>query len=214
MSYIYKVTNKINGRSYIGSTNRTPHDRWIEHISSSKSERCKDRPLYIAMNKYRVENFDLETIEECDDDIAFEREIYWIDFYDTFRNGYNATYGGGGKSTIDYGLVYETYKQLGLSLADTADRLGISKDQASIIIRSLSGANRLKRIDKRSVRVNMFSKDMKYIRTFSSINDASKFLVEQNGVGENCISGYGAHISKACRGERKSAGGYIWKYAS
>lgn len=65
MGYIYKITNKINHKMYIGKTNYAdPYDRFKEHIRDSKKERCKNRPLYRAMNKYGLENFEFEVIEE------------------------------------------------------------------------------------------------------------------------------------------------------
>ena len=67
-----------------------------------KKERCEKRPLYNAMNKYGPENFSIEQIEECNSDIVNEQEIYWIEFYGSFKNGYNATFGGDGKHYADY----------------------------------------------------------------------------------------------------------------
>ena len=96
MAYIYKITNKTNQKSYIGKTTRTPQERFEEHRREAKRDRSKDRPFYKAINKYGMDNFTLETIEECSDEVASEREQFWIQAYATFKNGYNATYGGDG----------------------------------------------------------------------------------------------------------------------
>lgn len=86
---IYKITNNINGLSYIGKTlNYT--DRIRKHKSGrSKVSISKDIQIY------GVENFDFEILEsdilECHLD---QRENHWISFYDTFNNGYNKTSGG------------------------------------------------------------------------------------------------------------------------
>ena len=53
------------------------------------------------MNKYGIEHFHIEEIEECDDNIVNEREVYWIKFYNSYHNGYNATYGGEGRREYD-----------------------------------------------------------------------------------------------------------------
>lgn len=60
-----------------------------------------NRYLYDAMNKYGYDNFVCSLIEECDDSLLDEREIYWIKFYNTTNksNGYNMTIGGGGGNT-------------------------------------------------------------------------------------------------------------------
>ena len=98
MGYIYKITNKINQKSYIGLTSKSVEERWKEHIASIN--KLKDqRPLYSALAKYGVDSFSIETIEEVDNDFLGERETYWISYYDSYKNGYNATLGGDGKWT-------------------------------------------------------------------------------------------------------------------
>lgn len=94
MGYIYKITNNINNKCYIGQTGRTIQVRWLEHIRPSKYK--SDLPLYRAISKYGVDNFSIEEIEECDNTVLDEREIYWINYFDAYRNGYNCTEGGGG----------------------------------------------------------------------------------------------------------------------
>ena len=108
MGYIYKITNDINNKIYIGKTEHiNPEDRWKEHLNDYKKERCEKRPLYAAMNKYRVEHFHFEVIEETqNDEISCEREQYWIEKLRTYVgfkdcNGYNATLGGDGKSYLN-----------------------------------------------------------------------------------------------------------------
>ena len=65
MGYIYKITNDVNGKMYIGKTEReNPEDRWKEHLRGYKKERFEKRPLYYAMNKYGTEHFHFEVIEK------------------------------------------------------------------------------------------------------------------------------------------------------
>ena len=87
MGYIYKITNLINNKIYIGLTTRTVEMRWKEHVRGTQ---------YIdnAIKEFGKENFIIETIEECEDDVADDREIYWIQYYDSYHNGYNYTLGG------------------------------------------------------------------------------------------------------------------------
>ena len=100
--YIYKITNSVNGKSYIGQTQNTIEERWKEHIKDSKKKMVQHRPLYSAINKYGIENFSIEQIEECPEEILFQREIYWIEYYHTYSNGYNATLGGEGTCLYNY----------------------------------------------------------------------------------------------------------------
>ena len=99
MPYIYKITNDIDSNIYIGKTNHeNPHKRFKEHLNDSKKERCKNRQLYKLMNLYGQEHFYFDVIEEVEDDeIACLREAYWIEYYDTYKNGLNGTLGGDGK---------------------------------------------------------------------------------------------------------------------
>lgn len=100
---IYKITNKINGKSYIGQSVDIER-RWRNHKQYYKQKECVNYKyaLYSAFRKYGIENFDFQIIEECDKDSLNDREIYWIDYYDTFKKGYNNTKGGGGS----YGQSY------------------------------------------------------------------------------------------------------------
>jgi len=105
MGYIYKITNDVNGKMYVGKTEQTdPYKRWKQHIQDSKRDEHKERPLYRAINKYGIEHFRFEVIEETNN--TYEREQYWIDKLRTYAglknsNGYNATLGGEGKCQIN-----------------------------------------------------------------------------------------------------------------
>lgn len=71
--------------------------RWNEHKDRAKHprEECDKRsPIYLAIRKYGLENFSFSIIEECRQEELKDREIYWIEYYHTFENGYNATRGG------------------------------------------------------------------------------------------------------------------------
>ena len=80
--WIYKITNNINGKVYIGQSNN-PKRRFNEHINGSGS-----KIVYKAIKKYGKENFSFEIIEGPIENYN-EREEYWISFYDSCKNGYN-----------------------------------------------------------------------------------------------------------------------------
>lgn len=110
MGYIYKITNNINGKCYIGKTERTINVRWSEHIRLSRLK--LDLPLYRAFLKYGVENFSIEEVEQCNNTVIDEREIYWIDYFNSYKNGYNCTAGGEGgiKTHEEYiDIIIERY---------------------------------------------------------------------------------------------------------
>lgn len=96
---IYKITNTINNKLYIGQTvdfnNRT---RLHEETGFNKNAECYNYPLYRAIRKYGITNFEIEIIEHCSSlDELNEREIYYIATLDTIIDhgkGYNLEYGG------------------------------------------------------------------------------------------------------------------------
>ena len=211
MAYIYKITNKINNKIYVGKTLSSISKRWQEHCKDSKKILKEKRPLYSAMRKYGEDNFYIEQIEECPDEIVNEREIYWIEYYQSFKKGYNATKGGDGKHYLDYDLICETYKQV-QSMAKTAKLCGCHEDSVRNILKNrnisiLSGPECSKNINGKII--NMYSKTGEYIKTFASIHDAWRYLVEHDG--RSGSSGC-SHIGQAANGKRKTAYGYIWKF--
>ena len=111
MGFIYKITNNINGKSYVGKTTKSDiQDRFREHINESTKPRSSDRALYRAFNKYGVDNFSITEVEYVNNiDILDEREIYWINKLGTFHYGYNETLGGEGKQYIDRQNIIDTY---------------------------------------------------------------------------------------------------------
>jgi len=100
---IYKVTNKINGKCYIGKTVK-------KYLSSRRSghiyEMKKGSKFYFhnSLRKYGKENFEWEILYECTDhDILKEKELYYIKYFNTFKpNGYNLTKGGDGNFGYKY----------------------------------------------------------------------------------------------------------------
>ena len=88
---IYKITNLINGKCYIGQTTNSKR-RFAEHKAKGYGLE-KNKILYYAFDKYGIENFSFEVIESQIENYN-EREIYWIRYYDSFENGYNQTEGG------------------------------------------------------------------------------------------------------------------------
>ena len=156
------------------------------------------------MRKYGIENFELSLIEETDN--PEEREIYWIEEKRSFKNGYNATLGGDGKRYIDYDLVIATYKEL-KSIRDTAKSLKISEDSVSKILKN----NNIDVYNSSEVNLQKYGNiiyqydlNMNFIQAFPSVHAAAKAL-NKTGV---------SHISDVCKGKRKTAYGFIWRFAT
>lgn len=92
---LYKITNSINKKVYIGITIRPIKTRFQEHIRHSI--RKKKYKLHKAMFKYGHENFKIEKICLCKTiEKLSELEILFIKKYNSYKRGYNMTIGGDG----------------------------------------------------------------------------------------------------------------------
>ena len=97
ISGVYKITNKITGDLYIGSS-KDIKCRWANHKSPSTRKRCPNVKLYKAFTNYGLDNFLFEVLEETDN--LREREQYYIEKLKPSYNNVRAN-----------GLDIERYKE-------------------------------------------------------------------------------------------------------
>lgn len=91
---IYKVTNTINEKVYIGQTTQTLHKRRTRHESGSRK---KNTTIYFhrALKRHLLENFHWEILEYCNDKTELnDMEYHYIMSFDSYKHGYNQTLGG------------------------------------------------------------------------------------------------------------------------
>ena len=90
MQAIYKITNKENGKFYIGSTNNL-RKRWNNHRCNLRNNRHENSYLQQAWNKYGEEAFEFSILEEVTDDNRIDREIYYLNETKCYERsiGYN-----------------------------------------------------------------------------------------------------------------------------
>lgn len=103
MQGIYKITNKINGKIYIGQSIDLDR-RKKEHIRDLNKNRNHNNHFQNAWNKYGEENFKFEYIHIVEDSSELNYlETYYINLYDSTNpdNGYNYTYGGDNPSVSE-----------------------------------------------------------------------------------------------------------------
>lgn len=211
MGYIYKITNDINNKIYIGKTEFDIEKRFQEHCRDALKDRNEKRPLYNAMNKYGIEHFKIEEIEQCND--IESREKYWIEYYDSYNNGYNATLGGDGKTLINYDLVVEKFKK-GMTITEISNELHHDIRQLSKILK-VKGitSEEIKEQSKtqRKSLIMLDKKTLQEIKSFNSVAEAAQYCID-NQLSKDTINGISAHISQCCNGIRKTAYKYKWKY--
>lgn len=201
MPYIYKITNTINNKSYIGKTEKLdPIQRFKEHIQDSKRTYKNKRPLYEALKKYGEESFIFEILEETSN--PNEREVYYISYYNTYKEGYNATLGGDGKSYItNQQEIIEYYLANKPFIKDLAQHFSISKDTAIKILKQFNIEYDIKA--RHSKTILQKDKEGNILNEFNSARDAALSL------GNIKLN---SHIVQCCKGTRKSIHGFNWEY--
>jgi group I intron endonuclease len=86
---VYKITNKVNGKLYVGSSNNI-ENRWHQHKLQLRDGIHTNQHLQSAWNLYGEDSFMFEIIEECSPEIQFEREQYYLNTLNPFEErGYN-----------------------------------------------------------------------------------------------------------------------------
>ena len=177
--YIYKITNKINNKCYIGQTVKPIETRWKRHLKDTKKN--STYPLHRAIRKYGKENFIIEEIEKCEAKLLDEREIYWINFYNSFKNGYNATLGGMGNKLLDLNEqeVITTYLKL-----KTIEATKAVFNCSSSVIRNILNKNNIEIIsasthakEKGNI-IQRFSLNGELLEEYQCLNDAGQWLLD------------------------------------
>ena len=226
---IYKITNLLDKKIYIGQTQRTLEERMREHCRNSRASYI-DRTI----KKYGIENFFVEIIETCKTvEELNEREIFWIKFFDCkFPNGYNLTDGGEGsngyKATLELSAKLskmrkgrkntpEQRAKISATLKgkifseETKNKISAAKighivtDETK---KKLRNANLGKKAtDETKLKMSASCKTKKAVKCielekiFDSISAAARFFKITNNT-----------ITTACKNKNRTACGYHWEY--
>ena len=232
-SGIYMCTCSGNNKSYIGQA-KDVKNRKSEHLSALRGDYHFNTYFQRSYNKYKEESFVWTVLEYCNEDKLDDREIYWIAYYDTYHNGFNANEGGNGNR--GYQRTEDIRKKVSESLKrawavdenrrkEFSERMIGDKNPMYGRVGNLnpaygkdhSGENNgmygkhhteeSKELNRQAHlgAKNKNSKPVVCIETgeiFASQGEASR--------GKHCDS---STINKCCRGVKKTAGGYHWRYA-
>ena len=174
--------------------------------------------IYQAIRKYGLENFSFEILELCSEKDLNKKEQYWIQYYNSFNNGYNATEGGD-NSHIHLGKPVELYDLDGNyvteypNITEAAKTLGVSRYTIYSILykqrKSTKGfqfklkEDKITKIEKYSSRqggsyiVYKCDDNNNILDIYKSVNEAGR----QNNLDPSTIS-------KVCRGKLKHHGGF------
>lgn len=197
---IYLYTSP-SGRKYVGQTiNEKKRRSRFLNINDSYGGVKIDR----ARQKYKPENFTYEVLEtyynedkEVLKDILNKRETYNIKLYDTLVNGYNCDEGGNSR----IGYVPTDEARLNMSIGQKNRSKESYLEGAKKISLAKKGITPTTAIESHRIAVNAYTKTGELVGTYISIKEAA----DQLGVHHE-------NISKVLKGERKTTGGYVFKY--
>lgn len=202
---IYKATNKTNGKVYIGQTVRELPERMAEHLRHHAT--AFDR----ALRKYGIEGFVVEQIDTAETlEELNQKEAYWIQHYGCIvPDGYNMCEGGG--NTKGYHHREESKKKMSESRQDMYSGAGNpfygkfhtreAKEKMSVARKGMAHltAEQVAKIraSHHTTKVRNIEKD----KVFESVKEAA----EHYGLKDT-------HITRVCKGRRKTTGGFHWEY--
>lgn len=143
--FIYKITNKVNGKVYIGQTINGFDKRYIRkgidiekvyktHKYNKENNRSYNEHLYNSIEKYGFDNFDVVKVL----DVAFSKselnikEKCWVSIYDSFKNGYNQDLGGNCASNRGYQVIRLNDRKIFDSAYEVARLIGISESGVNV----------------------------------------------------------------------------------
>lgn len=225
---IYKITNKINNKIYIGQTTGSLQNRWWHHCKPSSECVCLSR----AIQKYGRENFTIEQIDcACSFDELDVKERYWIEYYDSMdkQKGYNLQ-SGGHKNHV---FSEETRLKLKNSLKNSVKfkESCRSESRRRKLSESHKGLKQSPETIAKKIKHHIGRKASDECRQRISDSRIGRFKYGENPnakvvicleTGElfDCILNASIAkninktcISAVCRGKRKTAGGYHWRFA-
>jgi group I intron endonuclease len=222
MGFIYKITNIITNKCYIGETKeKMPETRWKQHKRTiEKGIGCP--ALQNAVKKYGIDNFTFKVLIICFDEERFKFEKEYIKKFNSIApNGYNLTKGGEGGGFYGKKHSQETINKISNTLknkyinnndlrknvTEKNKNLMNLKETKEKITNSVLNTERCKSLKENklsfkdlTVEVSQYTLDGIFINKYNSIKQAEI---------ETCVSA--KTISKVINYKQKTSGGFIWK---
>ena len=167
MAFIYKITNNITNKIYIGCTIKDVNKRFKEHISraNTNTHKCK---LYNSIHKHGIENFKIEVVCECSQDEMYKLELEFIKEFDSFNSEYNTTLGGEG--CLGYTHSEEIKEKMSIIQKDKMLELRMGKSYEEIYSEKRSSIEKEKRSKSGKKYWENCSEEDKMNRTSNQVN--------------------------------------------
>lgn len=179
---IYKITNKINGKIYIGQTVKSLKERFQKHCwgTTEKDSYHLNMAIKKAIRKYGKQNFTIELIEEVEQNKLDEREVYWISYYDSYNKGYNCTRGGQNGATKSTSLNWKEEnevieaKYLGFSSKEIGEAYNIDRSTVHNIFKRHGLRMPIRRNLEDRININTFIQFLSTNPTYKEIENKFK----------------------------------------
>ena len=176
--FIYIIRNTINNKVYIGQTRTSVNQRWSEHL---RHARYGDQIINRAMRKYGVDKFYIETLEICEVSELDEREIHYIDLYDSTdkSKGYNVSIGGNTprfkRAVLSISELVNLYVNEQFTLENIAKKYNVSRYIISTELKN-AGVTLRDRHDS-AEKVSKVNKELilKALKNTDSLRQAAKY---------------------------------------
>lgn len=200
---IYKITNLKNGKCYIGKTTKGYLKRFKKHLQNA--EQCRDGShLGKAIRKHGAEYFYIGIIVEHVPIIFLDSfEKYWINYYNSFKEGYNLTTGGDGGGHPMSEKHREYLRAISKNRITSPEVR--QKISASLKANPLSPQHIARMIAARMQLPHPTERALMCIETGQIFQNARK-------AADYCGLKTITNIHQVCKGQRPKAGGYTWKY--
>lgn len=200
--FIYRIYNIDTQESYIGQTTKTVEYRFKEHIREAKRSFRGENQNFPYFHRmllyYGIEKFKIETLEEVTDTQADTREKYWIEYYNSYYEGYNSTKGGQNRPLNELAAeANQKWKNRGDKDGIMGQRKGGMNIQAVIAAGLYDPTGNI----NAGKSVGQYNLKGELIHTYPAASIASR---------ETGISASG--IRNTCNNKQQKSGGYIWKW--
>jgi len=220
---IYKITNQVNGKFYVGMTRKKLKYRFNNHCYDALI-RNSNSYFHKAIRKYGKENFIIEEVEVCEKNLP-DREVFWIS---KLKPDYNQTIGGDngilgfrhteetknflsekrkGKYTGEKNPFYgqhhtqKTKDKLSKMRKGQPSPCGFAGKYHKEESKSKTSQTLKKNPNVKRIKVFQYDIEGNFLREFQSISDASKF-----------VGTTPSNIKYTCEGKFKHCKGYKWSY--
>ena len=213
---IYKFENLKNGKVYIGQSINI-EQRYKQHKTNCNQIDRNKSKFYQALNEFGIDNFSFEILEICSQNELNDKEIYWINYYNSVECGYNTLTGGSYGYIVERQPIYDAWDK-GLSIQEIAEQLNVCKTTVRNTLHSyenysveeshkrggnLAYETALKNNTHNSLmisnKVYQYDLDGNFINEYKSVYEAAR-----------CTGTQESSIRKVISGERQTANSFIW----